>query len=244
MLLPLQGALFYITVHPGRCPGLWAYWAFSPYNWLLNLPSYYFFLLNPYNRHLTHPWLCVYWAFSSLCYVLIQPPSATFPPQLKRSFKYDICIFDRSKLPVERAIRRLARNSWVLRVQHGYCWYTDGYNDLCRECAIGRMSKGLHFTAKRPLLQRKRGRFVMQKGYSNNAKGAWLNAKGASLLSWTITSGVQRSPFLCFEVTEALLWTIKTASGISRIRFSFVIISYCQYNICMVNFGFIRNIEW
>ena len=134
-------------------------------------------MLNPYNRHLTHPWLCVYWAFSSLCYVLIQPPSATFPPQLKRSFKYDICISDRSKLPVEWARRRLVRNSWVLRVQHGYCWYTDEYGDLCRECAIGGMPKGLHFTAKRPLLHSKRVRFVMQKGYSNNAKGAWLQCK-------------------------------------------------------------------
>ena len=140
-------------------------------------PSTTFFVLNPYNRHLTHPWLCVYWAFSSLCYVLIQPPSAIFPPQLKRSFKYDICIFDRSKLPVERARRRLARNSWVLRVQHRYYWYTDEYNDLCRECAINGMPKELHFMAKRPLLQRKRGRFVMQKGYSNNAKGAWLQCK-------------------------------------------------------------------
>ena len=194
-------------------------------------------MLNPYNRHLTHPWLCVYWAFSSLCYVLIQPPSATFPPQPKRSFKYDICISDRSKLPVERATKSLARNSWVLRVQHRYCWYTDEYDDLCRECAIGGMPKGPHFTAKRPLLQHKRGRFVMQKGFSNNAKGA-------SLPSWTITSGGQRSPFLCFEVIEALSWTIKTAREISRIRFSFVTISYCQYNICMVNFGFIRNIEW
>ena len=157
--------------------------------------------------------------------------------QRKRSFKYDICISDRSKLPVERARRRLARNSWVLRVQHRYYWYTDEYNDLCRECAIDGMPKELHFVAKRPLLQRKRGRFVMQKGYSNNAEGA-------SLPSWTITSGVQRSPFLCFEVTEALLGTIKTAREISKIRFSFVTISYCQYNICMVNFGFIRNIEW
>ena len=48
---------------------------------------------------------------------------------------------------------------------------------------------------------------------------------------------------LCFEVIEALSWTIKTAREISRIRFSFVTISYRQYNICMVNLGFIRNIE-
>lgn len=75
-------------------------------------------------------------------------------------------------------------------------------------------------------------------------KGSFCNAKGASLPSWTITSGGQRSPFLCFEVIETLSWTIKTAREISRIRFSFVTISYCQYNICMVNFGFIRNIEW
>ena len=43
-------------------------------------------------------------------YVLIQPPSATFPPQLKRSFKYNICISNRSKLPAERATRCLVRN--------------------------------------------------------------------------------------------------------------------------------------
>ena len=162
-----------------------------------------------------------------------QPPT----PQLKRSFKYDICISDCSKLWAERARRRLVRNSWVLRVQHRYCWYTDGYDDLCRECAIDGMPKELHFMAKRPLLQRKRGRFVMQKRLD-------CNAKGVSLPSWTITSGGQRSPFWCFEVTETLSWTIKTAREISKIRFSFVTISYCQYNICMVNFGFIRNIEW
>ena len=155
------GALGYELIGlSARIIGFWIY------------PSTTFFVLNPYNRHLTHPWLCVYWAFSSLCYVLIQPPSATFPPQLKRSFKYDICISDRSKLPVERARRRSARNSWVLRVQHGYCWYADEYNDLYRECAIGGILKGLHFMAKRLLLHSKRGRFVMQKGYSNNAKGA------------------------------------------------------------------------
>ena len=194
-------------------------------------------MLNPYNRHLTHPWLCVYWAFSSLCYVLIQPPSATFPPQLKRSFKYDICISDRSKLPAERARRRSVRNSWVLRVQNRCCWYTARCVSLWRGCAISGMPKEQHFVAKRLLLHSKRSRFVMQKRLD-------CNAKGASLPSWTITSGEQRSPFLCFEVTEALSWTIKTAREISKIRFSFVTISYRQYNICMVNFGFIRNIEW
>ena len=147
-------------------------------------------------------------------------------PQLKHRFMYDICFSDRSKLPVERETKSLTRNSWVLRVQHRYCWYTDGYDDLCRECAIGGMPKGLHFTAKRPLLQRKRGRFVMQKRLD-------CNAKGVSLPSWTITSGGQRSPFWCFEVTETLSWTIKTAREISKIRFSFVTISYRQYNICM-----------
>ena len=31
MLLPLQGALFgFVSVYPGRCPGLGAIWAFSP----------------------------------------------------------------------------------------------------------------------------------------------------------------------------------------------------------------------
>ena len=53
----------------------------------------------------------------------------------------------------------------------------------------------------------------------------------------------QKDYILYFEVTETLSWTIKTAREISKIRFSFVTISYCQYNICMVNFGFIRNIE-
>ena len=154
-----------------------------------------------------------------------QPPT----PQLKRSFKYDICIFDRSKLPVERATKSLARNSWVLRVQHGYCWYTARCVSSWRGCAISGMPKGLHFTAKRLLLHSKRGRFVMQKGLD-------CNAKGVSLPSWTITSGVQRSPFWCFEVSESLSWTIKNAREISKIRFSFVTISYRQYNICMVNF--------
>ena len=29
--LPLQGALFgFVSVYPGRCPGLWKHWAFSP----------------------------------------------------------------------------------------------------------------------------------------------------------------------------------------------------------------------
>ena len=44
-------------------------------------------------------------------YVLNQPPYASFPPQPKLRFKYDICISDRSKLPVERATKSLARNS-------------------------------------------------------------------------------------------------------------------------------------
>ena len=59
-------------------------------------------------------------------------PSRSHPPtpQLKRSFKYDICISDRSKLPVERATKSLARNSWVLRVQYGCCGYTDEYDVL------------------------------------------------------------------------------------------------------------------
>ena len=59
-------------------------------------------------------------------------PSRSHPPtpQLKRSFKYDICISDRSKLPVERATKSLARNSWVLRVQNGCCGYTDEYDVL------------------------------------------------------------------------------------------------------------------
>ena len=155
------GALGYELIGlSARIIGFWIY------------PPTTFFVLNPYNRHLTHPWLCVYLAFSSLCYVLIQSPSATFQPQLKRSFKYDICSSDCSKLPAERARRRSARNSWVLRVQHRCCWYTDGYNDLCRECAISGMPKELHFVAKRLLLHSKRGRFVMQKGLNSNAKEA------------------------------------------------------------------------
>ena len=44
-------------------------------------------------------------------YVLNQLPYASFPPQPKHRFMYDICISDRSKLPVERARRRLTRNS-------------------------------------------------------------------------------------------------------------------------------------
>ena len=43
-------------------------------------------------------------------YVLNQPPYASFTPQLKHRFMYDICISDRSKLPVERATKSLARN--------------------------------------------------------------------------------------------------------------------------------------
>ena len=43
--------------------------------------------------------------------VLNQPPYASFPPQLNLRFMYDICISDRSKLPAERAGRRLVRNS-------------------------------------------------------------------------------------------------------------------------------------
>ena len=35
---PYRAFCFYQSVHPGRCPGLWAYWAFSPYNWLLIHP--------------------------------------------------------------------------------------------------------------------------------------------------------------------------------------------------------------
>lgn len=37
----------------------------------------------------------------------------------------------------------------------------------------------------------------------------------------------------CIAVTEALSWTIKTAREIYTISFSFVTISYRQYNICM-----------
>ena len=41
VLLPLQGALFITTfVYPGRCPGLGAIWAFSPYYLTFDTPSF------------------------------------------------------------------------------------------------------------------------------------------------------------------------------------------------------------
>ena len=73
----------------------------------------------------------------------------------------------------------------------------------------------------------------MQKESIRNAKGFVLQCKRGFFALLNDNLGVQRSPFLCFEVTEWLSWTIKNASEISRIRFPFVTISYRQYNICM-----------
>ena len=39
--LPLQGALSVNALYPGRCPGLWKYWAFSPLCMSFAIPSYY-----------------------------------------------------------------------------------------------------------------------------------------------------------------------------------------------------------
>ena len=39
--LPLQGAWFVFVRYPGRCPGLWRNWAFSPHYLRFDTPSSY-----------------------------------------------------------------------------------------------------------------------------------------------------------------------------------------------------------
>ena len=162
---PCRAFCFYQSVHPGRCHGLWAYWAFSPYNWLLNLPSYYFFLLNPYNRHLTHPWLCVYWAFSPLCLCLDTTSFRYFSTSTETQFQLRYLHFWplktacwTSKTTFGAKFLSFARAAQILLIYRRIRWF------------VPRMCNRRN--AKRTTFRSKTTPFAAQKGSFCNAKEA------------------------------------------------------------------------
>ena len=147
------GALGYELIGlSARIIGFWIY------------PPTTFFVLNQYNWHLTHPWLCVYWAFSPLCLCLDATSFCYFPTPTKTQFQVQYLHF----WPLKTV-------SWTSKTMFGskFLSFVRAVQMLLIYSAICQCVKLMCNlrNSKRTAFRSKRVRFALQKGSFCNAKG-------------------------------------------------------------------------